>query len=124
MAIILKIGDVDLSGYTLQGQVKVNRTPVYSDQSFKNVKGVVRKRFLGWKFDLSADFGDLPKDVVSQIMTACENDVSITFLDPNETTATFERPSVSSAVEWESDEDTQFWSVSLSATCPLLGDGL
>lgn len=124
MAILLKIGDVDLSGYTLQGQVKVNRTPVYANQSFTNVKGVVRKRFLGWKIDISATFGDLPQAVVAQIMTACKSDVSITYLDPNETTATFERPSVSSAVEWESDEDTQFWSVSLSATCPLLGDGL
>lgn len=124
MAILLKIGDVDLSGYTLQGQVKVNKSPVYAGQSFTNVKGVVRKRFLGWKLDLSASFGNLPRDVVAQIMTACESDVSITFLDPNETTATFERPSVSSAVEWESDEDTQFWSISLSATCPLLGDGL
>ena len=124
MAILLKIGDVDLSGYTLQGKVNVNKSPVYAGQSFTNVKGVVRKKFLGWKLDISAAFGDLPKDVVARIMTACENDVSITFLDPNETTATFERPSVSSAVEWESDEDTQFWSVSLSATCPLLGDGL
>ena len=120
-ATLISIGNVDMSAYALRGQVRVDTAPVYADQSFTNVLGQKKKTFLGNSISIQASFEDLPYDVVARVQAACASDVSITFLNPGEVTATFERPAVSTAVEWESDPDTQYWSLAISAVCPLNG---
>lgn len=124
MAVILKIGDVDLSGYALQGKVKVKKEPVYDGNQFTNVYGQTVKTYLGDKISLNASFENLPASVAAKIQTACSGNVEITYLNPNETSVSFERPSTEAAVAWEEDEDTQYWSINIAADCPLLSGGL
>ena len=121
---LLQIGTVDMSQYALRGQIRIDKTPVYDEsQSFVNVLGQTVRTYLGDRISLSASFEDLPYPVVSAVQTACASDVSMTFLNPGEVTAVFERPAVSTAVEWEKDANTQYWSLSISAECTLLNGG-
>jgi hypothetical protein len=124
-SVILKIGSTDLTGYTIAGQVKIDKTPVWSDTTFKAVTGKEHKTYLGCRVQLSASFENLTASQAAAIQTACAaSSVSITYLDPTPVTAYFDRPSVSAAVEWEDNGHNQYWSLSFQAVCPLLGDGL
>ena len=126
-AVILKIGNVDLSGITKQEGVRIRSSPVFGAE-FTNVKGVKRRQVIGEWIDLSADFDLLPEATAAAVVAACSADtVTVQYKNPNNTVTVFERPSVESVpvfAESEEDDANSYWNLSLSMTRPLKGDGL
>ena len=126
-AVILKIGNVDLSGITKQEGVRIRSSPVFGAE-FTNVKGVKRRQVIGEQIDLSADFDLLPEATAAAVVAACSADtVTVQYKNPNNTVTVFERPLVESVpvfAESEEDDANSYWNLSLSMTCPLKGDGL
>lgn len=123
-AIILKIGNVDLSDVTEQEGVQIRSSPVFGEE-FTNVKGIRRRKILGEQIDISASFDSLSEETAKKIAAVCNADsVTVDYLDPNAASADFERPSVIAAPEFEDSEGNLYWRLSISMTCPLKGNGL
>lgn len=123
-AIILKIGIVDLSDITEQEGVDINTSPVYGAK-FTSVTGKKRKKVLGENVSISASFNHLSETQAAAIVSACKNDtVTVTYKDPTEQTAVFDRPNIRSVPDFAASEDERYWNISVDMTCPLKGDGL
>ena len=123
-AVILKIGNADLSDITEQDGVQINTAPVFGD-SFVNVKGQTVRKLLGVSVNISADFELVPQDTAARIVSACSAEkVTIEYLTPLADSAEFERPSVTAVPSFEDSSGVMYWSLSVNASCPLKGDGL
>lgn len=124
-ATILKIGDADLSMITEQEGVRIRTSPVFGE-SFTSVTGKTISNILGVSIDISASFNHVPEDIAAQIVAACKNDkVTVSYKDPNPTTAEFERPTYESVPDFAASEDERYWNISVSMSCPLKsGSGL
>lgn len=123
-AVILKIGNADLSMITEQEGVRIRSSPVFSDE-FTNVKGVKRRKVLGVQVDLSAELTMVPEAVASAVVTACNADaVSVSYKNPNAVTTVFERPEIEIIPVFAESDDNSYWNISISMTCPLTGSGL
>ena len=121
--IILKIGDVDMSEHVICEAVDINRSPVWSD-SFTAVNGEEKKKCLGVRIALSADFSVLDGTAAAALVSACNADsVSVTYKCPAPETAVFDRPSLR-CVPVFNDGEVDYWNISVSMTCPLKGSGL
>ena len=122
MAVILKIGLVDLSDYCECQQVSITNSPVFSE-GFVNVLGKTKRTVIGDQIQLSASFGLIPESVAKAIRNACSaSSVTVEYKDPVPVTTVFERPTFSRNVDFEVGEDTQMWNCSVSMTCPLKRD--
>ena len=118
---LLKIGSLDLSEYCEKGNLSINRTGVYSG-GFTGMDGSVTKKFLGYKYQVSAGFEDVPDNVKKAIKSACMGEkVSISFDD---VTADFNAPYVSCKTQYETTGGVLMWSVSISSVCDLAPSGL
>ena len=124
-ATILKIGDADLSMITEQEGVRIRTSPVFGE-SFTSVTGKTISNILGVSIDISASFNHVPEDIAAQIVAACKNDkVTVSYKDPNPTSAEFERPTYESVPDFAASEDERYWNISVSMSCPLKsGSGL
>ena len=123
-ATILRIGSVDLSMITEQEGVDINTSPVYGAE-FTSITGKKRKKLLGESVSISASFNHLPEDKAAAIVNACKNDtVAVTYKDPTEQTAVFDRPNIRSVPDFAASENERYWNISVDMTCPLKGDGL
>lgn len=123
-AVILKIGDVDLSDITEQEGVDISTSPVYGAE-FTSVTGKKRKKVLGESVSISASFNHLPEEKAAAIVKACRNDtVTVEYKDPTVQTAVFDRPSIRSVPDFAASEDERYWNISVDMTCPIKGDGL
>ena len=123
-ATILRIGSVDLSMITEQEGVDINTSPVYGAE-FTSITGKKRKKLLGESVSISASFNNLPEDKAAAIVNACKNDtVTVTYKDPTEQTAVFDRPNIRSVPDFAASKDERYWNISVDMTCPLKGDGL
>ena len=123
-AIILKIGSVDLSDITEQEGVDISTSPVYGAE-FTSITGKKWKKVLGESVSISASFNNLPEDKAAAIVNACKNDtVTVTYKDPTDQTAVFDRPNIRSVPDFAASEDERYWNISVDMTCPLKGDGL
>ena len=124
VAVILKIGGVDLSMITEQEGVRIHTSPVYDDE-FTSVAGKKRKRVLGESVDISADFNHVHEDMAAKIVNALKNDnVVVEYKDPTVQTAVFDRPEFESVPDFAASENERYWNISVSMVCPLKGDGL
>ena len=124
VAVILKIGGVDLSMITEQEGVRIHTSPVYDDE-FTSVAGKKRKRVLGESVDISADLNHVHEDMAAKIVNALKNDnVVVEYKDPTVQTAVFDRPEFESVPDFAASEDERYWNISVSMVCPLKGDGL
>lgn len=118
---LLKIGSLDLSDYCDKGNLSINRTGVYSS-GFTGMDGSIKKKFLGYKYQISAGFEDVPDNIKSSIENACAGEkVSISFGD---VTAEFNTPDVTCKLAYETSSGELIWSVSLSSVCDLAPSGL
>lgn len=123
-AIILKIGNVDLSGITEQEGVIIRSSPIFGAE-FTNVKGIKRRKCIGKQIDLSADFNTLPESLAKSVVNACDADtVTVEYRNPNYDTAVFERPTIEAIPVFSENDGQSYWNISVSMTCPLKGDGL
>ena len=118
---ILKIGDLDLSGYCEKGDLSISRSGVYSG-GFTGISGKVTKELLGYKYSISASFNDVPNDIKEAIENACKGEkVSISFGD---VTADFNAPDVTCKLAYETTGGVLIWSVNISSVCDLAPSGL
>ena len=118
---LLKIGSLDLSEYCEKGNLSINRTGVYSG-GFTGMDGSVTKKFLGYKYQVSAGFEDVPDNVKTAIENACSGEkVSISF---GNVTAEFNAPDVTCKLAYETTNGGLIWSVSISSVCDLAPSGL
>ena len=124
VAVILKIGGVDLSMITEQEGVRIHTAPVYGAE-FTSITGKKHKKVLGESVDISADFNHVPEDMAAKIVSALRNDtVTVQYKDPTVQTAVFDRPEFESVPDFAASKDERYWNISVSMTCPLKGDGL
>lgn len=118
---ILKIGSLDLSEYCEKGDFSVSRSGVYSS-GFTGIGGNVKKKLLGYKYQISAAFNDVPNDIKKAIESACNAEkVSISF---DNTTAEFNAPDITCKLAYETTSGVLIWSVNLSSVCDLAPSGL
>lgn len=118
---LLKIGSLDLSEYCEKGDLSISRSGVYSG-GFTGLNGKVNKKFLGYKYQISAGFNDVPDDIKKAIENACMGEnVSISFGD---VTADFNAPDVSCKLAYETTGGVLIWSVNISSVCDLAPSGL
>ena len=122
--LIIQIGSVDLTDVALCGKVTIDTSAVYAAQTFTNMLGETKKTYLGDRVHIKASFEDLPKTKALAIQGACASEtVTISFLNPGVTSASFERPTVSMTIS-RGDAENEYWDISIDAVCPLMGDGL
>lgn len=120
---VLKIGDVDMTMHVICEALDITETPVYSD-GFKAVTGEERKRCMGVRVELSAEFSVLDESVAGALKAACASEkVTVTYKCPGQTVTEFDRPTFRCTPVFE-DGVTSYHNISLSMTCPLKGDGL
>lgn len=118
---LLKIGDLDLSGYCEKGDLSISRSGVYSD-GFTGISGKVTCKLLGYKYQISAGFNDVPNDIKEAIESACKGEkVSFSFGD---VTADFKAPDVTCKPAYETTGGVLIWSVNISSVCDLAPSGL
>lgn len=118
---ILKIGSLDLSEYCEKGDFSVSRSGVYSS-GFTSIGGNVKRKLLGYKYQISAAFNDVPNDIKKAIESACNAEkVSISF---DNTTAEFNAPDITCKLAYETTSGVLIWSVNLSSVCDLAPSGL
>ena len=118
---LLQIGSLDLSEYCEKGDLSVSRSGVYSG-GFPAINGKVKRKLLGYKYQISAGFNDVPNDIKEAIESACEGEkVSISFGD---VTADFNAPDVTCKLAYETTNGGLIWSVSISSVCDLAPSGL
>ena len=123
-AVILKIGNVDLSMITEQEGVRIRTAPVVGAE-FTSITGKKHKKVLGESVDISADFNHVPEDMAAKIVSALKSDnVTVEYKDPLVQTAVFDRPTYDSVPDFAASEDERYWNISVSMVCPLKGDGL
>ena len=118
---ILVINGLDLSKYCQKGDFSVGRSPVYLG-GFTGLNGTVIKKLMGYKYQISAVFNDVPNDIKEAIESACMGEtVSISFGD---TTADFNAPDVNCKIAYETSEGAIMWSVNISSVCDLAPSSL
>ena len=118
---LLKIGDLDLSDYCEKGDLSISRSGVYSG-GFTGISGKVKKKLLGYKYQISAAFNDVPNYMKEAIENACKGEkVSISFGD---VTADFNAPDVTCKLAYETTGGVLMWSVNISSVCDLAPSGL
>lgn len=118
---LLKIGSLDLSVYCEKGDLSISRSGVYSNGS-PGLNGKVNKKLLGYKYQISAGFNDVPNDIKEAIESAGEGEkVSISFGD---VTADFNAPDVTCKLAYETTGGVLMWSVNISSVCDLAPSGL
>lgn len=118
---LLKIGGLDLSEYCEKEDLSISRSAVYSD-GFTGISGKVNKKLLGYKYQISAAFNDVPDDIKTAIENACNGEkVSISFGD---VTADFDAPDVVCKPAYETSGGVLMWSVNISSVCDLAPSGL
>ena len=118
---LLQIGSLDLSGYCEKGDLSISRSGVYSG-GFPAINGKTNKKLLGYKYQISASFNDVPDNVKKAIKSACMGEkVSISFDD---VTADFNAPYVSCKTQYETTGGVLMWSVNISSVCDLAPSGL
>lgn len=120
---VLKIGDVDMTMHVICEAVDITETPVYSD-SFTAVTGAERKKCIGVRVDLSADFSILDSSIAISLKNACKSEtVKVQYKCPEKTETVFDRPTFRCTPVFQ-DGQIDYYDVSLSMTCPLKGNGL
>ena len=118
---LLKIGSLDLSKYCEKGDLSISRSGVYSG-GFPAINGKTNKKLLGYKYQISASFNDVPNDIKEAIESACTGEkVSISF---GNVTAEFNAPDVTCKLAYETTNGGLIWSVSISSVCDLAPSGL
>lgn len=118
---LLKIGTLDLSEYCEKGDLSISRSGVYSG-GFTGISGKVKRKLLGYKYQISAGFNDVPNDIKEAIESACKGEkVSISFGD---VTAAFNAPDVTCKLAYETTGGVLMWSVNISSVCDLAPSGL
>ena len=118
---LLKIGSLDLSEYCEKGDLSISRSGVYSG-GFPAINGKTNKKLLGYKYQISASFNDVPNDIKEAIESACEGEkVSISFGD---VTADFNAPDVTCKLAYETTGGGLIWSVNISSVCDLAPSSL
>lgn len=122
MASVIRIGGVDMSEYA--EDVQVRTSPVFGAE-FTNAKGKKRRNILGQQVDISAAFYDIPAGIAAALVQACSKDrVEVSCSYPINCNGEFERPSVNAEMSFLGSDGVRHWNISLSMTCPLMGDGL
>ena len=118
---LLQIGSLDLSEYCEKGDLSISRSGVYSG-GFPAINGKTNKKLLGYKYQISASFNDVPNDIKEAIENACKGEkVSISFGDSS---ADFNAPDVTCKLAYETTGGVLMWSVSISSVCDLAPSGL
>ena len=118
---LLQIGTFDLSEYCEKGDLSISRSGVYSG-GFTGISGKVKRKLLGYKYQISASFNDVPNDIKEAIENACKGEkVSISFDD---ITAEFNAPDITFKLAYETTSGVLIWSVNLSSVCDLAPSGL
>ena len=118
---LLQIGSLDLSGYCEKGDLSISRSGVYSG-GFPAINGKVNKKLLGYKYQISASFNDVPNNIKEAIESACKGEkVSIFFGDSS---AEFNAPDVTCKLAYETTGGVLMWSVNISSVCDLAPSGL
>lgn len=118
---LLQIGSLDLSEYCEKGDLSIARSGVYSG-GFPAINGKTNKKLLGYKYQISAGFNDVPDDIKEAIENACKGEkVSISFSD---VTAEFNAPDVTCKLAYETTGGVLMWSVNISSVCDLAPSGL
>ena len=118
---LLQIGSLDLSEYCEKGDLSISRSGVYSG-GFPAIHGKVKRKLLGYKYQISAGFNDVPNDIKEAIESACKGEkVSISFGD---VTADFNAPDVTCKLAYETTGGVLMWSVNISSVCDLAPSGL
>ena len=119
--VLLQIGTLDLSEYCEKGDLSISRSGVYSG-GFTGISGKTNKKLLGYKYQISASFNDVPNDIKEAIENACKGEkVSISFGD---VTADFNAPDVTCKLAYETTGGVLMWSVNISSVCDLAPSGL
>ena len=119
--VLLQIGSLDLSEYCEKGDLSISRSGVYSG-GFPAINGKVKRKLLGYKYQISASFNDMPNDIKEAVENACKGDkVSISFGD---VTADFNAPDVTCKLAYETTGGVLMWSVNISSVCDLAPSGL
>lgn len=120
---ILKIGNVDMSEHVICEAVDISSSPVYSD-SFTAVNGKERKKCLGVRVELRAEFSVLDSSAAEDLVSACNADtVTVKYKCPTVQTNVFDRPTIR-CVPVFNDGTVDYYNISVSMTCPLTGSGL
>lgn len=115
---------LDMSGRAVQGGMTVKRTPIW-ESAFTAADGTEKKAYIGDRIELTVRFENIPGSLASSIQTKCSGQsVWITYLDPNQVEAKFDKPSINAVIDWEDDTGVQYWTLDLTAVCPLAGNGL
>ena len=118
---LLKIGSLDLSEYCEKGDLSISRSGVYSG-GFTGISGKVKRKLLGYKYQISASFNDVPNDIKEAVESACKGEkVSISFGD---VTADFNAPDVTCKLAYETTGGGLIWSVNISSVCDLAPSSL
>ena len=118
---VLQIGRLDLSEYCEKGDISISRSGVYSG-GFPAINGKTNKKLLGYKYQRSASFNDVPNDIKEAVENACKGEkVSISFGD---VTADFNAPDVTCKLAYETTGGVLMWSVNISSVCDLAPSGL
>lgn len=119
--IILKIGTVDMSEYCDKANLTISKEPVFKTE-FTAMNGKNVETYFGVKYNISANFTDIPNDIKISLETACSNvSVSITF---GSVTQTFKHPSLTCTLDYITSDDVQIWSINFSSACDLVPGGL
>lgn len=124
MAVLLQLGELDVSEYLLEGY-EVNTTPVYdSSVSFTNMLGKEEKPLIGFNVDINCALGDVPEETAKEILTLCQaQKISVTYASPLESQNDFMKPQISSKLVAEYSSGN-LWDISISmstGTIPLNG---
>lgn len=136
---ILTIGDVDVTPYICYDSFTVNETAVYdSATEFTNVLGDSNRQYLGMTVDISvtlrgvpavAPSGDNPPPSAGEIFAVLDafdpaEGLSVVYAFPASRTGKFEKPTVSTTITVEEDNN-RLYDIALSMHCPLIPlDGL
>lgn len=126
---ILKLGSganaLDVSEYVESGY-NVQTQPI-TQTDYTTIDGNEHTTYLGVRYTISANLGNVPASVAAQIMSKFADGMSITFGFPTAITATFLYPQITSTMITEGSESGtsgEYWDISLQAVSEPMLNGL
>lgn len=126
---ILKLGSgtnaLDVSEYVESGY-SVQAEPI-TQSDYTTIDGHEHTSFLGVRYRISANLGNVPAAFAAQIMGKFSDGMSITFGFPTAVTAVFRYPDVTSTMITEgsvSGISGEYWDISFSAMSDPILQGL
>ncbi len=123
----LIVGGVDVSEFVERENYSIKKV-WKTENSFTDSDGKEIIRRIGWNYQLSASFENIPDELMKRLTAALDNDtISITFTDPHSenmlTTDDFQRgESTGGKVSYELD-DGLYWNFSFDLTSEFHSGG-